>query len=45
MTRRLASVLSIVVLLGVAGCSNTWDGFQKDMDDTQDEVGEELDDV
>ena len=45
MPRRLVSVLSIVVLLGLSGCSNTWDGFQKDVDDAQNEVGEEVDDI
>ena len=45
MPRRLVSVLSIVILLGLSGCSNTWDGFQKDMDDTQNAIGEEVDDI
>jgi predicted small secreted protein len=45
MSRRLVSVFSIMILLGLSGCSNTWEGFRKDMDDTQNAVGEEVDDI
>ncbi|WP_200340296.1 hypothetical protein [Rhodovibrio sodomensis] len=45
MIRRLASVLSIAALLGLAACANTWDGMQQDMEDAGDEIEEETDDI
>jgi predicted small secreted protein len=45
MVRRFASVLSIAALVGLAACSNTWDGFKKDMDKTGKEIEEETDDI
>ena len=45
MTRRLASVLSIVAMLGLSGCPDTWEGMKQDMEDTGDEIEEETDDI
>jgi predicted small secreted protein len=45
MFRRFASVLSIVALVGLAACSNTWDGFKQDMDETGEQIEEETDDI
>jgi predicted small secreted protein len=45
MLRRLASVFSIVALLGLSACPDTWEGMQQDMEDAGDEIEEETDDI
>jgi hypothetical protein len=36
---------SIVIRLGMSGCSKTGAGLQKDIDDTRNETGEAVDDI
>ncbi len=45
MARLVASVLSLAALVGLAACSNTWDGFKRDVDKTGKQIEQEAEDI
>lgn len=45
MARLVASVLSLAALVGLAACSNTWDGFKRDVDKTGNQIEQEAEDI